>query len=59
MTETANKAALRLRVPLGHDIPLLNAMMHVIIEENLHRADLMRAIRRNSQQVSKKNRQDT
>ncbi len=42
MTEMANKAQLWLRVPLGHDIPLLNAMMHVIIKENLHKADFIR-----------------
>jgi formate dehydrogenase alpha subunit len=42
MTEMANKAHLWLRVPLGHDIPLLNAMMHVIIKENLHKADFIR-----------------
>ncbi|MBV8324261.1 MAG: molybdopterin-dependent oxidoreductase, partial [Hyphomicrobiales bacterium] len=41
MTEMANKAHLWLRVPLGHDIPLLNAMMHVIIKENLYKADFI------------------
>ena len=42
MTDMANKADLWLRVPLGYDIPLLNAMMHVIIRENLHNADFIR-----------------
>jgi formate dehydrogenase alpha subunit len=42
MTEMANKAHLWLRVPLGHDIPLLNAMLHVIIKENLHKDDFIR-----------------
>lgn len=42
MTEMANKADLWLRVPLGYDIPLLNAMVHVIIRENLHKADFIR-----------------
>ena len=40
--EMAKHADLWLRVPLGHDIPLLNAMMHVIIKEGLHKADFIR-----------------
>ena len=40
--EMAKHADLFLRVPLGHDIPLLNAMMHVIIKEGLHKADFLR-----------------
>jgi len=40
--EMAKHADLWLRVPLGHDIPLLNAMMHVIIKEGLHKPDFIR-----------------
>ncbi len=40
--EMAKHADLFLRVPLGHDIPLLNAMMHVIIREGLHKAEFLR-----------------
>jgi len=42
LTEMANKAHLWLRVPLGHDIPLINAMLHVIVKEGLHKADFLR-----------------
>jgi formate dehydrogenase major subunit len=42
MTDMANKADLWLRIPLGHDIPLINAMLHVIIKEGLHNADFIR-----------------
>ena len=40
--EMAKHADLWLRVPLGHDIPLINAMLHVIIKEGLHNADFIR-----------------
>ncbi len=42
MTDMANKADLWLRIPLGYDIPLINAMLHVIIKEKLHAADFIR-----------------
>jgi len=42
MTDMANKADLWLRIPLGFDIPLLNAMMHIIIKEGLHKPDFLR-----------------
>ncbi len=40
--EMVKHADLWLGVPIGHDIPLLNAMMHVIIKEGLHKADFIR-----------------
>jgi predicted molibdopterin-dependent oxidoreductase YjgC len=40
--EMAKLADLWLRVPLGHDIPLINAMLHVIIKEGLHDAEFIR-----------------
>jgi formate dehydrogenase alpha subunit len=42
MTDMANKAHLWLRVPIGHDIPLINAMLHVIIKEGLHKSEFIR-----------------
>ncbi|MEJ0094994.1 MAG: formate dehydrogenase subunit alpha [Methylocella sp.] len=42
MTDMANKADLWLRIPLGHDIPLINAMLHVIIKEGLQNTDFIR-----------------
>ena len=42
-TDMANKADLFIRVPTGHNIPLLNAMMHVIVKEGLHKPDFIAA----------------
>jgi len=41
MTDMANKADLWLRVPLGYDIPLINAMLNVIISEGLHKPEFI------------------
>src|SRR5512139_3838759 len=41
MTDMANKADLWLRLPVGHNITLLNGLMHVIIKENLHKAEFI------------------
>jgi formate dehydrogenase alpha subunit len=41
LTEMANKADLWIRVPPGHNIPLLNGMLHVIIKEGLHNKDFI------------------
>lgn len=35
-TEMAEKADLWIRVPPGHNIPLVNGMLHVVIKEGLH-----------------------
>ncbi len=42
MTEMANKADLWLRVPAGYNVPLINALIHVIIQAGLHNADFIR-----------------
>jgi formate dehydrogenase alpha subunit len=39
----ADKAVLHLRQKPGTDVALLNAMMHVIIEENLHNKDFIKS----------------
>ena len=43
LTEMAEKADLWIRTPLGHDTPLINGMIHVILEENLHKPDFIAA----------------
>lgn len=42
-TDMANKADVFIQLPAGHNIPLLNAMMHVIIAEGLHKPDFIAA----------------
>jgi formate dehydrogenase alpha subunit len=42
-TDMANKADLWIRVPPGHNIPLLNGMLHVIIKEGLHKKEFIDA----------------
>jgi formate dehydrogenase major subunit len=43
LTEMAEKADLWIRTPLGHDTPLINGMLHVIIKENLHKPEFLAA----------------
>src|SRR4051812_35055059 len=43
LTEMAEKADLWVRTPLGHDTPLINGMIHVIIKEGLHKPDFIAA----------------
>ncbi len=38
LTEMANKADVWLRVPIGYNVPLVNALLHVIIAEKLYDA---------------------
>ncbi|WP_035693399.1 formate dehydrogenase subunit alpha [Azospirillum halopraeferens] len=42
MTEMASKADLWIRTPLGHNIPLTNGMLHVIIKEKLYKPDFVK-----------------
>ncbi len=41
MTDMANKADIWLRLPVGHNITLLNGLMHVIIKEKLYKAEFI------------------
>ena len=43
LTEMAKIADLWIRTPVGYDTPLVNAMLRVIINENLHKADFVAA----------------
>ena len=43
MTEMAGKADLWIRAPSGHNIPLVNGMLHVIIKEGLHKTQFIDA----------------
>lgn len=42
-TEMAEKADLWIRTPPGHNIPLINGMLHVIIKEGLHNKEFIDA----------------
>jgi predicted molibdopterin-dependent oxidoreductase YjgC len=41
MTEMATLADIWLRLPVGHNISLINALLHVIIQEKLYKADFI------------------
>jgi formate dehydrogenase major subunit len=41
MTDMANKADIWLRLPVGHNISLINALLNVIISEKLYNADFI------------------
>ena len=41
-TELSNKADIWLRIPIGYNIPVLNGLAHVIIEEKLYKADFIK-----------------
>lgn len=41
MTDMANKADIWLRLPVGYNIPLINALLHVIIHEKLYKAEFV------------------
>ena len=43
MTDIAEKADLWIRCPLGHDTPLINGILHVVLKENLHKPDFIAA----------------
>ena len=40
-TDMANKADLFIRLPVGYNIPIINAMIHVIIKEDLHKPEFI------------------
>ena len=39
----AEKADLWIRPPMGHETPLINGMIHVILKENLHKPEFIAA----------------
>jgi len=41
VTDMANKADIFIRLPIGYNIPIINALIHVIINENLHKQDFI------------------
>ena len=40
-TDMANKADLYLRIPVGYNIPIINALIHVILKEKLHKPEFI------------------